>query len=63
MTAQEKKQMMMTDVIKQLKTMKIPKMVVPYIDQFINSCNLHQLQNLISNMPELTKFIKQTMTS
>ena len=60
MTAQEQKKTLVFDITKQLKTIKMPKMVIPYIDQFINSCNLHQLQNLIGNIPELTKFIKQT---
>lgn len=61
MTAQEQKTELTKEIKTQLKPLKVPVEIIPYIDQFIKECNLHQLKNLVNNMTELKKFIKQSL--
>ncbi len=61
MTAQEQKIQLTQEISTQLKPLKVPVEIMPYINQFFKECNLHQLKNLITNLPELKKFVKQTI--
>lgn len=60
MTAQEKKTTLLQEIIWNINSLKIPSKFVPYIEQFIKDCNLHQLQNLSNNMTEFKKFITES---
>ena len=61
MIAQEQKQQLRVEIATQLEPLNIPSEVLPYIQQFMKECNVHQLQNLISNMSELKKFVKKSI--
>lgn len=60
MTAQEKKTTLLQEVMSHINSLKLPSKFLPYIEQFIKDCNLHQLQNLSDNMPEFKKFITES---
>ncbi len=52
-----------SETINDLKPLNIPAEIMPYIGTYIEECNLHQMKNLIGNMPEIKKFIQNVIWS